>query len=588
MAPVHAKVAMGRHNTAVFVIGSRSHGKRQRIGVVIRIQGNVHALRRIFCLNLVIGEEHAGGIVHVVIGDPQPHCILASGKIAGHVHDAAGVLCRTAHGISLDPGVFCRTIPVACNGHDIILIQDIKRQGTRAAEIFRAHADAHAHGYHVGMHVGFAFHRICRQILIVGYVRTECIGYFANRDSRSARMGLAARNLYGHVHDLAARFASQLFLRIGAQVLFSGRIHLARFQIGFIRIITLSGNILICYGHFAGRVYFFCPADVAVICIIQVGIGQGPAAGKALFRSRESQRNRSVDLGQGILACHFHILNARVSTALDTALDIVPDFAHRRRDTGSDRFAVGSGIGVGNVYTAGHLNIGIIGAVQDTGPAAVAVCRFVPDHQGVYIAVALVQGKPEGHAAVYAGSLLVVGYRHAQGRGRLRPAFQGLVFNGPGVDDFHIVDDSFHVPFQVVHAQRRAQRSFVGVIVGSRTRSAGKPVHGSRPGPGAVEYIVAARIQQLARLSTGPQIQFGIVNHGSRSAIHLIPADTACHCRIKSSIRRIGVGCLDHIHIAYCPGFFNTHVRLVKYLIQCGKRSSHNVLHGTGALVMDG
>ena len=70
MAPVHGKVTVGRHCAVIFIGRRRAHGQGQRIGVVICIEGNGHAFRRVFRLDLVIGCINPGGIVHPVIGNP--------------------------------------------------------------------------------------------------------------------------------------------------------------------------------------------------------------------------------------------------------------------------------------------------------------------------------------------------------------------------------------------------------------------------------------------------------------------------------------------------------------------------------------
>ena len=68
VAPVHGKVAVGCHGPVIFIGYRRAQGQGQRIGVVIRVQGNGYAVRRIFCLDLVIRDKYTGGIVHPVVG----------------------------------------------------------------------------------------------------------------------------------------------------------------------------------------------------------------------------------------------------------------------------------------------------------------------------------------------------------------------------------------------------------------------------------------------------------------------------------------------------------------------------------------
>ena len=75
MAPVHGKVTVGRHCAVIFIGRRRAHGQGQRIGFVVRVQGNGHAVcnsRTIccgLCLDPVIGGIHAGGVIHPVISN---------------------------------------------------------------------------------------------------------------------------------------------------------------------------------------------------------------------------------------------------------------------------------------------------------------------------------------------------------------------------------------------------------------------------------------------------------------------------------------------------------------------------------------
>ena len=70
MAPVDAKVTVGRHGTAILIGGRRAHRQSQGIGVVVCVQGNIYPLGRVFRPDLVIGCIDPGSIVHAVVGNP--------------------------------------------------------------------------------------------------------------------------------------------------------------------------------------------------------------------------------------------------------------------------------------------------------------------------------------------------------------------------------------------------------------------------------------------------------------------------------------------------------------------------------------
>ena len=321
-----------------------------------------------------------------------------------------------------------------------------------------------------------------------------------------------------------------------------------------------------------------------MIHIVQVRVSQGTGSGKALFGRCNADGYRRVDLGKGFLARHLHVFYAGIGTALDTALDVVPDLADRRRDTRCDGPAAVSGVGKGKIHAARHLYVAVIGPVVKGRAGAVGIGGCIVDHEGVYIAVALVEGQAESHAGIGAGALLVVGYGDAQGSRGLRPVFDGRVFHGPGFGYCTVADDSVHIPFQVIGRQRRAQRSLMGTGTGRRPCPAGKPVHSRRPGPGAAEYVVAGSVQQLAGRGL-IQVQGHVVDDGSGFAVHLVPADAARHRRVKAGSGRIGIGRLDRLQIGKIPGFVNAYVGLVEHLVQQRQRGAHNVLHGFGSLV---
>ena len=159
MPPVHGKVAKGRHLPVVLISCRSAYGQGQGIGGVVRIQGNAHALAAVFSSDPVIACIHAGSIIHAVVSHTQPHRVLASGKIACHVDDMAGILRRTVHFAGRDAAACCVSIPVAGNGYNIVLVQIVKGKGTHAAKGLLADADARRHGYDIRVHVRRGFYR---------------------------------------------------------------------------------------------------------------------------------------------------------------------------------------------------------------------------------------------------------------------------------------------------------------------------------------------------------------------------------------------------------------------------------------------
>ena len=162
MPPVHGKVAKGRHLPVVLISCRSAYGQGQGIGGVVRLQGNAHALAAVFSSDPVIACIHAGSIIHEVVGHTQTHRVLASGKIARHVDDMAGIIRRTADYVGLDAFVCIGSVPVAGNGYNIVLMQIVKGKGTHAAKALLADADARRHGYDIRVHVRRGFYRTCR------------------------------------------------------------------------------------------------------------------------------------------------------------------------------------------------------------------------------------------------------------------------------------------------------------------------------------------------------------------------------------------------------------------------------------------
>ena len=110
-----------------------------------------------------------------------------------------------------------------------------------------------------------------------------------------------------------------------------------------------------------------------MVYIVQIRVSQGAGSGKALFGRGHADGYRRVDLGKGFLARYLHVLDAGIGSALDTALDIVPDFAYRRRDARRDGPAAVSGVGKGKIHAPGYLDVAVIGPVVEGRAGTVAV-----------------------------------------------------------------------------------------------------------------------------------------------------------------------------------------------------------------------
>ena len=359
----------------------------------------------------------------------------------------AGILRRAADGVGRDAAVRRRPVPVAGNGHNIILVQVVKGQGTRAAEVLRADADPRAYGHDVGMYVRRRLYRVCCQFFVVGNVGAELVSDLADSYGSPHRMALAGGNSHCHVDDSAAGICAQLVLCIAAQVAFPSRVCLALLQILFIYIVRCTGNVPVSDAHFAFGINLICAADIAVVHIVQIRVGQGTSAGKALFGRCNAHRYRRVDLGNGFLPGYFHVLDAGIGSALDTALNVVLNLAHRRSDARCDSPAAVRRVGKGKINAPGYLDVAVIGPVGNVRTGTVGIGGSIINHQGMYAAVALVQGQAEGHAGIGTRALAVVGDGKAQGGSRLRPVFDGCVFHGGSLANFTVADDCVHIPF---------------------------------------------------------------------------------------------------------------------------------------------
>ena len=126
----------------------------------------------------------------------------------------AGVLRRSAYLVG--GYAVSAAVPVAGNGHDIILVQVIKGQGTRPAEVLRADADARAYGYDVGMHIRLRFHSVRGQFFVVSNIGAEFIGHITDGNRCSYGMALAGGDAHRHIDDGAAGSGAQLALGVAA------------------------------------------------------------------------------------------------------------------------------------------------------------------------------------------------------------------------------------------------------------------------------------------------------------------------------------------------------------------------------------
>ena len=350
----------------------------------------------------------------------------------------AGVFRRCADRIGGNAAVGSRTVAVAGDGHDIILVQVVKGQGTYAAPVRFADADPRRHGHDVGMHVRCRLDRTCFQILVTGNIRTELVGHVVDGQRRAGRVGLPFGNLHRHIYHRAAGRSPrpQLIRGVAAQVPQPRRIHLARFQVFFILISFFAGNILAGHRHTAAGLQGLRAGNIAVVGILQLCVGQRPRCGNALVRTGKAQAHRRVHLSQGVLAGCQHIGKPRVRAPLDAALDIVIYLTDGCRHAGCDAGSCLVRLHPGQVHAAGHLDIAVIGAVLQVRTACIGyiICFFLifggcVHQQGAGAGIGLVHGQAEGHAGIRAGSMAVVGHRQAQGRSNFRTVPDGRIFN---------------------------------------------------------------------------------------------------------------------------------------------------------------
>ena len=446
IAPVHAKVAVGRHSTVIFIRCSCAYGQSKCISVVIRIKGNSHAFCHIFSRNLIVAGIHTGSIIHIVIGNAQTNRVLASGKVAGQAYNMTGVIRCAADSVSGNTGATRIAVPVTGNENDIVLVNIIKSQRTRAAKTLRTDTDAGRHGYNVRMDICRCLNTIRFQIFIIGYVRTELIGYIRHGNSCTQPHRLAAINFYRHIDDGTAGLCPQLLFCIAAQIAAACCVHFTVFQIFNIRVVcTAAGNIPVSHAHCARCFNIVRTAEISMVCIFQFGIGQSPCTGKTVCRGSETQTHGSVYLGQSIVGRHGDGIDAGVRAALNAALDVVINFADRRGDTGRNRLSSVSRIGKSKIHPAGHLDIPVIGPVVDSRTAAAGVGRCIVNQQGMHLAVHLVHRKAKCPGCVGTGTLTVIRHGNAQPGGHLRAHLYRRILNPFRLGNHGVADHGIYV-----------------------------------------------------------------------------------------------------------------------------------------------
>ena len=409
------------------------------------------------------------------------------------------------------------------------------------------------------MHVRCRLDRTCFQILVTGNIRTELVGHVVDGQRRAGRVGLPFGNLHRHIYHRAAGRSPrpQLIRGVAAQVPQPRSIHLARFQVFFILISFFAGNILASHRHTAAGLQGLRAGNIAVVGILQLCVGQRPRCGNALVRTGKAQAHRRVHLSQGVLASCQHIGKPRVRAPLDAALDIVIYLADSRSDARRDTCPGLIRLDPGQVCAAGHLDIAVIGAAFQIRAPCIGqgiICRIVFTliffyfffirgrriyQQRMGAGIGLVHGQAEGHAGIRTGPLAVVSHCQSQCRCRFRSVPDRCIFNITCLGNIGCQNHRVRIPVQVVDGQRRPQRAFFRIIVGSRPSAAGKPVHRRRAGPGAAEHIIRSRIDQgtgcIFRILLA-QIYIDAADHGRRLAVYLVPGHAGSRRSIKGCL----------------------------------------------------
>ena len=119
--------------------------------------------------------------------------------------------------------------------------------------------------------------------------------------------------------------------------------------------------------------------------------------------------------------------------------------------------------------------------------------RRVFQQQRVYVAFVIIQGQAEYHVHVPGCCTTgIVGYGKSQGPGRLRPVFDGGVFQQACLGYGAVADQRVYIAVQVVDGHGRPQpgfmraagsRIFTGCAAEIKTGCAAEPVDGVRAGP---------------------------------------------------------------------------------------------------------
>ena len=406
------------------------------------------------------------------------------------------------------------------------------------------------------MHVRRRLHAACFQILVIGNVGTEFVGHIIYRNRSAGRTGLPFGYFHRHIDDGTAGFLAQLVLRFAAQIAQSGSIHLTGFQVCFIGIV-FSGNIPVGNGYFTGSLNRFRTGNITVVYIFQFRIGQGTRRSKALLRTGKAQPHSCVHLRQGVLPRYLQVRKTCIGAALDAALDIVLYLADSRSDARRDTCPGLIRLDPGQVCAAGHLDIAVIGAAFQIRAPCIGqgiICRIVFTliffyfffirgrriyQQRMGAGIGLVHGQAEGHAGIRTGPLAVVSHCQSQCRCRFRSVPDRCIFNITCLGNIGCQNHRVRIPVQVVDGQRRPQRAFFRIIVGSRPSAAGKPVHRRRAGPGAAEHIIRSRIDQgtgcIFRILLA-QIYIDAADHGRRLAVYLVPGHAGSRRSIKGCL----------------------------------------------------
>ena len=331
-----------------------------------------------------------------------------------------------------------------------------------------------------------------------------------------------------------------------------------------------------------------------MVGIIQLRVGQRSRCGNTRVGTGKAQPHRCVHLCQRILAGHQQIGKPCVGAPLDTALDIVIDFADGGRHAGCDAGSCLIRPDPGQIYAAGHLDIAVIGAVYQVRTACIGhiirlflILGSCIHQQRVGPGICLVHGQAEGNAGIRGSPLTVVGHRQSQRRSRFRTVPNGCVLNVACLRNRRRQNHRVCVPVQVIDRQRSTQRAFFCIIVGCRAGCAVKPVHRCRAGPGPAEYIIRRRIDYRTRLVCFllfAQVHVNTADDRCRLAVHLVPGNTGRRCEVEGRFRRVVIGRLHRPVDTEVPCLYECRI-LTGYLFNLVNREPHHILAGVRHLV---